>query len=175
MIWEDGEQRGIYSVSQALEIAYDSELDLVEIAPGADPIVCKAMNYGKFRYESQKKARQSKRNSKQLDVKEMKFRCGIGDGDYETKKKHVMRFLDKGNKVKITIMFRGREMSHPEIGLKILDKLSSELSGIARVSQKPVMEGRNMTMIIDPDAKAVGKASRASVGGDAGMAVDSNE
>lgn len=150
LIWEDGTQRGVYSVTQAMELAHDAGLDLVEMSSTSAPIVCKAMNYGKYKYDSQKKQKQSRKNNKQKAMKEMKFRCGIGDGDYETKKKHVLRFLDDGSKVKITIMFRGREMSHPEKGLEILDKLAEELSGLADIVQKPLMEGRNMTMVVSP-------------------------
>lgn len=150
LIDEDGEQLGIFGVGAALERAEEAGLDLVEISPNADPPVCRIMDYGKFKYERQKKEKENRKNSKVNAVKEMKFRCRIGDGDYETKKKHIIRFLESGSKVKITIMFRGREMSHPEMGIEILDRLSSDLEDVAVVVSKPSMEGRNMLMTIAP-------------------------
>ena len=150
LIDEDGNQAGIVSVRNALMQAEEIGLDLVEISPNADPIVCRIMDYGKYRYERQKKERANKRNSKSTVLKEMKFRCRIGEGDYNTKKNHVERFLDDGNKVKITIMFRGREMTHPEIGVEILNKLATDLDEKCTVTQPPKLEGRNMTMVIAP-------------------------
>lgn len=150
LIGEDGDQIGIIDVSEALKIAYDSGYDLVEISPNSSPVVCRIMDYGKFKYEKQKKQKENKKNAKKQQTKEMKFRCGIGIGDYNTKKKHISKFLADGNNVKITIMFKGREMSHPEIGVEILDKLVAELEDEACVLQKPSLEGRNMTMVISP-------------------------
>ncbi len=133
---------GLFGVRDALRIAGDQGLDLVEIAPNADPPVCKMLDYKKFKYEQDRKAK--------VEIKEMKFRPKIDVGDYETKKGHVIRFLKKGARVKITIMFRGREMAHPEQGRLVLDRLAADLKDVATVEQKPLMEGRNMHMTIVP-------------------------
>ena len=146
----DGEQLGIYPTSQAQRIAYDEGLDLVEIAPNATPPVCRIMDYGKFKYDQAIKAKQARKNQSKIETKEMKFRPKIDVGDYTTKKKHVLRFLDAGNKVKITIMFRGREMAHPEQGLTILERLADDLKDVAVIESQPKMEGRNMHMLIAP-------------------------
>lgn len=146
----NGEQLGIYPVAQALRIAEDEDLDLVEIAPQADPPVCRIMDYGKFKYDQAIKAKQARKNQSKIETKEMKFRPKIDVGDYTTKKKHVLRFLDAGNKVKITIMFRGREMAHPEQGLTILERLADDLKDVAVIESQPKMEGRNMHMLIAP-------------------------
>lgn len=153
----DGNQMGVYSLSQALSIAEAAGYDLVEIAPEANPPVCRVMNYGKYKYEQAIKAKQAKKNQTKIEVKEMKFRPKIDVGDYETKKKHVLRFLNDGNKVKITIMFRGREMAHPEQGISILERLAEDLSDVAVVESKPQMEGRNMHMTIAPSGKTGSK------------------
>ena len=153
----DGTQMGIYSVSQALRIAEDMSLDLVEIAPNADPPVCRIMDYGKYKYDQAIKAKQARKNQSKIETKEMKFRPKIDTGDYETKKKHVLRFLGEGNKVKITIMFRGREMAHPEQGLNILERLADDLKDVAVVESQPKMEGRNMHMLIAPLPAAMKK------------------
>ena len=149
----DGSQLGVYDTSEAQRIADRAGYDLVEIAPDADPPVCRVMNYGKYKYEQAVKAKQAKKNSTRIEVKEMKFRPKIDVGDYETKKKHVLRFLSAGNKVKITIMFRGREMAHPEQGISILERLAED----AVVESKPILEGRNMHMTIAPTGKATQK------------------
>ena len=146
----DGNQMGVYAVSEALRIADDEGLDLVEIAPNATPPVCRIMDYGKFKYDQAIKAKQARKNQTKIEIKEMKFRPKIDVGDYTTKKKHVLRFLDAGNKVKITIMFRGREMAHPEQGLSILERLADDLSDQAVIENQPKMEGRNMHMLIAP-------------------------
>ena len=156
----DGTQMGIYSVSQALRIAEDQGLDLVEIAPNADPPVCRIMDYGKYKYDQAIKAKQARKNQSKIEIKEMKFRPKIDTGDYETKKKHVLRFLGEGNKVKITIMFRGREMAHPEQGLNILERLADDLKDIAVVESQPKMEGRNMHMLIAPLPAAMKKKDK---------------
>ena len=150
LIGFDGEQMGIYPVVQAQRIADDEGLDLVEIAPMADPPVCRIMAYGKFKYDQAIKAKQARKNQSKIETKEMKFRPKIDVGDYETKKGHVIRFLKKGARVKITIMFRGREMAHPEQGRLVLDRLAADLKDVATVEQKPLMEGRNMHMTIVP-------------------------
>ena len=141
---------GVYLVSQALRVAEQEGLDLVEIAPNAEPPVCRIMDYGKYKYEQAIKAKQARKNQSRIETKEMKFRPKIDVGDYTTKKKHIIRFLEEGSKVKITIMFRGREMAHPEIGLQILERLSEYLKDIAAIEQQPKMEGRNMHMMIAP-------------------------
>ena len=150
LIGFDGAQLGIYTVAQAQRVADDQNLDLVEIAPTAEPPVCRIMDYGKFKYDQAIKAKQARKNQSKIETKEMKFRPKIDVGDYTTKKKHVLRFLDAGNKVKITIMFRGREMAHPEQGLSILERLADDLKDVAVVENQPKMEGRNMHMLIAP-------------------------
>ena len=150
LIGFDGAQLGIYTVAQAQHVADDQNLDLVEIAPNAEPPVCRIMDYGKFKYDQAIKAKQARKNQSKIETKEMKFRPKIDVGDYTTKKKHVLRFLDAGNKVKITIMFRGREMAHPEQGLSILERLADDLKDVAVVENQPKMEGRNMHMLIAP-------------------------
>ena len=146
----EGNQMGVYPVAQAQRIADDAGMDLVEIAPNADPPVCRIMDYGKFKYDQAIKAKQARKNQSKIEIKEMKVRPKIDTGDYTTKKKHIMRFLEAGNKVKITIMFRGREMAHPEQGLSILERLADDLKDIAVIENQPKMEGRNMHMLIAP-------------------------
>ena len=153
----DGNQLGVFMIEEAKRRAQSAGFDLVEIAPDAKPPVCRIMNYGKYKYEQAVKQKQAKKNQTRIEVKEMKFRPKIDVGDYETKKKHVLRFLGDGNKVKITIMFRGREMAHPEQGISILERLADDLSDVAVVESKPVMEGRNMHMTIAPSAKTATK------------------
>ena len=150
LIAYDGTQMGIYPVEQAQRIADDEGYDLVEIAPNAEPPVCKVMDYGKFKYQQAMKAKAARKNQSKVEVKEMKFRPKIDVGDYETKKGHVLRFLKKGARVKITIMFRGREMAHPEQGLNVLERLAEDLKPYATVESKPKMEGRNMLMLLAP-------------------------
>ena len=150
LIGYDGAQMGIYPTSQALRIADDMDMDLVEIAPNAEPPVCRIMDYGKYKYDQAIKAKQARKNQSKIETKEMKFRPKIDVGDYTTKKKHVLRFLEAGNKVKITIMFRGREMAHPELGLTILERLADDLKELAVIENQPKMEGRNMHMLIAP-------------------------
>ncbi len=146
----DGSQLGIFGLEDALRVADEQGLDLVEIAPNGDPVVCRIMDYGKYKYQQEVKAKQARKNQAKIAVKEMKFRPKIDVGDYTTKKNHVIRFLSQGNKVKITIMFRGREMAHPELGLNILEKLADELSDIATIESQPKLEGRNMHMLLAP-------------------------
>ncbi|MCI6274288.1 MAG: translation initiation factor IF-3 [Coriobacteriaceae bacterium] len=150
LIGVDGSQLGLFGVHDALRIAQEQGLDLVEIAPNANPPVCKVLDYSKYKYEQDRKAKAARKNQARVEVKEMKFRPKIDVGDYETKKSHVMRFLKKGAKVKITIMFRGREMAHPEQGRIVLDRLAEDLKPWATVEQQPLMEGRNMHMLIAP-------------------------
>jgi translation initiation factor IF-3 len=148
-------------MSDALRMADDASLDLVEIAPNADPPVCKIMDYGKYKYELEQKAKKARKNQTRVEVKEIKFRPKIDIHDYETKKKHVVRFLEAGAKVKVTIMFRGREMVHAERGLAILERLESEIADLAFVESKPKLEGRNMFMLVAPTKKDIVKAKPA--------------
>lgn len=150
LIGYDGEQMGIVSIHEARRVADNEGLDLVEIAPNAQPPVCRVMDYGKFKYDQAIKAKQARKNQSKIETKEMKFRPKIDVGDYTTKKKHVLRFLEAGSKVKITIMFRGREMAHPEQGLSILERLADDLKDLAVIESQPKMEGRNMHMLIAP-------------------------
>ncbi len=150
LIGVDGSQLGQFGVRDALRIASEQGLDLVEIAPNAEPPVCKVMDYGKYKYEQAIKAKQARKKQAKVEVKEMKFRPKIDTGDYETKKGHVMRFLKKGARVKVTIMFRGREMAHPEQGLNVLERLAADLKPYATVESQPKMEGRNMHMLVAP-------------------------
>lgn len=162
----DGNQMGVYPIEQAQSIADAAGLDLVEIAPNADPPVCRVMDYGKFKYDQAIKAKQARKNQSKIEIKEMKFRPKIDIGDYTTKKKHVLRFLDAGNKVKITIMFRGREMAHPEQGLSILERLADDLKDVAAIENQPKMEGRNMHMLIAPLPQTTKKKADADKKGD---------
>ena len=147
-------------IEDARKLAYDADLDLVEVAPNAKPPVCKIMDYGKFKYEQAQKAREARKNQQQTVVKEQKFRPKIDDHDYETKKSNVIRFLEKGSKVKVTIMFRGREQSRPELGFNLLKRLADDVVADGVIEQNPKQEGRNMHMLVAPikgafDEKAV--------------------
>ena len=166
LIAYDGSQLGIYPIEQAQRIADNEGYDLVEIAPQAQPPVCRIMDYGKFKYDQAIKAKQARKNQSKIETKEMKFRPKIDIGDYTTKKKHVMRFLAAGSKVKITIMFRGREMSHPEQGLSILERLADDLKDVAVIENQPKMEGRNMHMLIAPLPTTVKKNKKDEKGED---------
>lgn len=151
----DGEQVGIKPLPEALAFARRLDLDLVEVADRANPPVCRVMDYGKYKYEAAQKAKESRRKSTNVVVKEMKYRPKIGDGDFDTKTRKVERFLSEGHKVKITIMFRGREVAHPELGKKILDDVAERVSILARVEVFPKLDGpRNMIMVLAPDKKA---------------------
>lgn len=150
LIGVDGSQLGLFGIRDAQRVADEQGLDLVEIAPNAEPPVCRVMDYGKFKYQQAMKAKQARKNQSRVEVKEMKFRPKIDVGDYETKKGHVMRFLKKGARVKITIMFRGREMAHPEQGLNVLERLAADLKPYATVESAPKLEGRNMLMLLAP-------------------------
>ncbi|MGD7787317.1 translation initiation factor IF-3 [Propionibacteriaceae bacterium Y1700] len=148
-----GEQVGIVRTEDALRLARDQGLDLVEVAAQSRPPVCKLMDYGKFKYENAQKARESRRNQTNTIIKEMKLRPKIDDHDYETKKGHVVRFLKAGDKVKITIMFRGREQSRPELGFNLLKRLSDDVSDVGFVESSPKQDGRNMLMVLGPNRK----------------------
>ncbi|MGA4508731.1 translation initiation factor IF-3 [Propionibacteriaceae bacterium G1746] len=148
-----GEQVGIVKIEQALQLAREHDLDLVEVAPQARPPVAKLMDYGKYKYENAQKARDSRRNQTNTVIKEMKLRPKIDDHDYETKKGHVVRFLKAGDKVKITIMFRGREQSRPELGVNLLNKLAEDVAEFGFVESAPKLDGRNMLMVLGPTRK----------------------
>ena len=166
LIGVDGSQLGLFAIRDAQRVADDQGLDLVEIAPQAEPPVCRIMDYGKFKYDQAIKAKQARKNQSKVETKEMKFRPKIDIGDYTTKKKHVLRFLEAGSKVKITIMFRGREMSHPEQGLSILERLADDLKDVAVIENQPKMEGRNMHMLIAPLPTTVKKNKKDEKGED---------
>src|SRR5215210_4870512 len=150
LVGPEGEQVGVVSIGEALRLAQDSELDLVEVAPMARPPVVKLMDYGKFKYESAQKAREARRNQALTVIKEMRLRLKIDPHDYETKKGHVERFLKGGDKVKITVMFRGREQSRPEMGYKLLQRLAGDVADLGVVESNPKQDGRNMVMVIAP-------------------------
>lgn len=158
LIGPGGEQVGIVRIEDALRVAADADLDLVEVAPNARPPVCKIMDYGKYKYEAAQKARESRRNQQQTVVKEQKLRPKIDDHDYETKKGHVVRFLEAGSKVKVTIMFRGREQSRPELGYRLLQRLGADVAEYGFVETAPKQDGRNMTMVLAPHRGAKTRA-----------------
>ncbi|MSY79805.1 MAG: translation initiation factor IF-3 [Actinobacteria bacterium] len=154
LIDPDGQQLGIKSLPEALSIARSMDLDLVEVAPEARPPVCRIMNFTKFKYEAQQRAKESRKKATNIIVKEMKYRPKIGSGDFETKTRKVAQFLTEGHKVKVTIMFRGREMQHPELGRRILDRVAAEVVNVGKVEIMAKQDGRNMTMVLGPDKKA---------------------
>lgn len=148
-----GEQIGIVNIDDALRLAFDADLDLVEVSPDGNPPVCKLMDYGKFKYDAAVKARESRKNQVNTVIKEMKLRPKIDNHDYETKKGHILRFLNQGDKVKITIMFRGREQSRPELGYRLLQRLAADIGEMAVIESSPLQDGRNMTMVLAPVKK----------------------
>ncbi|MFZ4431686.1 MAG: translation initiation factor IF-3 [Microthrixaceae bacterium] len=160
LIGPDGAQLGIVPLPEALSTARSMDLDLVEVAAGASPPVCRIMNFTKFKYEAQQRAKESRKKATNIVVKEMKYRPKIGGGDFDTKTRKVAQFLGEGHKVKVTIMFRGREMQHPELGRRILDRVAEEVVEVGKVEVMPKQDGRNMTMVLGPDKKAQAKAPR---------------
>lgn len=150
LVSEDGEQLGIVTLRAAFDAAEEAGLDLVEIAPMAEPPVCKVMDFGKFRYQEQKKAHEARSKQKQVQVKEVKLRPGTDENDYQIKLRNLKRFLGEGDKAKVTLRFRGREMAHQEIGMRQLERVRTDLEEIAMVEQMPRMEGRQMVMVIAP-------------------------
>ena len=146
----EGENHGVVSIDDALEIADEAGLDLVEVSPQVSPPVCKVLDYGKYKYEQQKKANEARKKQKTFDVKEIKMRPGIDEHDYQVKMRSVRKFLDNGDKVKMTIRFRGREMAHQDLGLKVLTRVREELDEIIKIEQMPKTEGRLMVMVIAP-------------------------
>jgi translation initiation factor IF-3 len=150
LVGEDGKQIGVIKTADALAYAQERDLDLVEVAPDARPPVCRVLDYSKYKYEQAQKLKQARKHQQQITIREIKFRPKIAQNDYDTKKGHVERFLRGKDRVKVTIMFRGREVTHPERGTALLDKLASELAEIAVVEQHPIQDGRNMTMMLGP-------------------------
>lgn len=153
MVGEDGQQLGIVPIRQALTLAEEAGVDLVEIAPMAQPPVCKIMDIGKFKYQEAKRAHEAKLKQKQVQVKEIKFRPGTDENDYQIKLRNVTKFLSEGDKAKITLRFRGREMAHQEIGMRMLERIKADLEQQAMVEQWPKMEGRQLIMVLAPSKK----------------------
>jgi translation initiation factor IF-3 len=150
LVDEDGEMIGVVPLAEGLNRADEAGLDLVEVSPNADPPVCKILDYGKFKYIAQKKANETRKKQKTIDVKEIKMRPNIDNHDYDVKMRAMEKFLDEGDKVKVTLRFRGREMAHQELGRKVLERVRGDLEGPAKVEQMPLMEGRQMIMILSP-------------------------
>ncbi len=150
LIDQQGKNRGIVPVAEALAIASETGLDLVEVAPNMDPPVCKILDYGKFKYQEQKKAAEARKKQKIVEIKEIKFRPMIDDHDYDVKMRSIRRFFEEGDKVKITLRFRGRELAHQELGTKLLERVRGDLSPMAKVEQEPKFEGRQMVMVLAP-------------------------
>lgn len=150
MIGSEGEQLGVLPLEEAQKLALDAELDLVEIVPNADPPVCRVMNYGKYLFELGKKQQQAKKKQKQIQIKEVKFRPTTEEGDYQVKLRNLIRFLNEGDKAKVTLRYRGREFAHQELGVKLLKRVEADLAEIGVVEQFPKMEGRQMVMLIGP-------------------------
>lgn len=146
----EGENHGVISLEDALEIAEEAGLDLVEVSPQVDPPVCKVLDYGKYKYEQQKKANEARKKQKVIEVKEIKMRPGIDEHDYQVKMRSVRKFLENGDKVKMTIRFRGREMAHQDLGMKVLDRVRDDLEEVIKIEQTPKTEGRMMVMVIAP-------------------------
>jgi translation initiation factor IF-3 len=153
LIGVEGEPIGIVKIEDAMRLAEENEIDLVEIAPTAKPPVCRLMDYGKFKYRESKKAHEAKLKQKQIQVKEVKFRPGTDEGDYKIKVRNLIRFLTEGDKTKVTLRFRGREMAHQELGVQLLKRVEADLSQVGQVEQWPKLEGRQMVMIVAPKKK----------------------
>ena len=180
LIGADGEQLGIVETPDALQRAQDADLDLVEVAPNSKPPVTRLLDYSKYKYEQEQKQKAARKHQQQVNVREIKLRPKIADHDYETKKGHVERFLRQHNKVKITIMFRGREQAHPERGRALLQRLYEDLDGLAVIESDPLQEGRNMSMMLAPSKEATkakeaeAAAAEAEAGADADGAADAD-
>jgi len=164
LIGEDGQQIGVIKTEEALSYARDRDLDLVEVAPDARPPVCRVLDYSKYKYEQEQKQKQARKHQQQITVREIKFRPKIAQHDYDTKKGHVERFLRNQDKVKVTIMFRGREVTHPERGEMILSRLADELAELAVIEQRPIQDGRNMTMMLAPAKAAAAESAKQTAG-----------
>jgi len=150
LVDQDGEMVGVVGRNEAIQRAMEAGLDLVEIAPNADPPVCKILDFGKFKYEAQKKKNEARKKQKVIEVKEIKLRPSIDDHDYDVKMRSMTKFIDEGDKVKVTMRFRGRELAHQELGMNVLIRVRDDLEEVAKVEQMPRMEGRQMTMVISP-------------------------
>jgi translation initiation factor IF-3 len=155
LVGADGEMMGVVNLDEALRAAEDVGLDLVEVSPGAEPPVCKILDYGKYKYELQKKANEARKKQKTVDVKEVKIRPGIEKHDYDVKMRNARRFLEGGDKVKVTMRFRGREMAHQNLGMDVLNNMREELAEISKIELFPRLEGRQMIMVLAPEAKKV--------------------
>ncbi|WJH35090.1 translation initiation factor IF-3 [Paenibacillus aurantius] len=152
LIGADSEQHGIVPIREALQMAADANLDLVNVAPTAKPPVCRIMDYGKYRYEMQKKEKEARKNQKIVEIKEVRFSATIDEHDFQTKLRNVLKFLNEGDKVKCSVRFRGREITHASIGQKVLERVAAEAESICNVERRPKLEGRSMIMILSPKA-----------------------
>jgi len=175
LVGEQGEQLGIVTIAEALRMAEEKNVDLVEIAPTAQPPVCKLMDYGKFRYREQKKAHEAKLKQKQIQVKEIKFRPGTDEGDYKIKLGKLIQFLEDGDKAKVTLRFRGREMAHQEFGVRLLERVKADLEAVGLVEQFPKLEGRQMVMVLAPKKKGVPPKAKPKEAKDAKDAKEAKE
>jgi translation initiation factor IF-3 len=155
LVGDDGNQIGVVPIEEALKYAQERDLDLVEVAAEAKPPVCRVLDYSKFKYEQEQKAKQARKHQKTVNVREIKLRPKIADNDYQTKKSHVVRFLNGEDRVKVTIMFRGREQTHPERGVALLMRLAEDIGDLGVIEQRPIQDGRNMTMLLAPARKKV--------------------
>ena len=164
LVGDDGNQIGVVSIEDALKYAQERDLDLVEVAAEAKPPVCRVLDYSKFKYEQEQKAKQARKHQKTVNVREIKLRPKIATNDYETKKNHVVRFLNGDDRVKVTIMFRGREQSHPERGTNLLMRLAEDVDDLGVVEQRPIQDGRNMTMLLGPQRKKVEESPKPESG-----------
>ncbi|NYT64951.1 translation initiation factor IF-3 [Alcaligenaceae bacterium] len=156
LIGIDGEQLGVVKTSEALDLSEQHEVDLVEIAPNAAPPVCRLMDYGKFKYQEQKRQQEARSKQKVIQVKEVKFRPGTDEGDYQVKLRNLRRFIEEGDKAKVTLRFRGREMAHQELGMRVLERVRDDLTELCQVEAMPKLEGRQMVMVLAPRKKAAG-------------------
>jgi len=162
LIGVDGEQLGVIRTAEALQLAEQNDVDLVEIAPNAAPPVCRLMDYGKFKYQEQKRQHEARAKQKVIQVKEVKFRPGTDEGDYQVKLRNLKRFIEDGDKAKVTLRFRGREMTHQEIGMRVLERVRDDLAEIGQVESMPKLEGRQMIMVLAPRKKGGAKTDSAS-------------
>ena len=150
LVDQDGEMVGVIGLRDAIDRAIDVGLDLVEVSPNADPPVCKVLDYGKYKYDAQKRAAEARKKQKTIDIKEIKMRPSIDNHDYDVKMRNIVKFLGEGDKVKVTLRFRGREMAHQDLGMRVLDRVKEQLDELGKVEQFPKMEGRQMTMVLAP-------------------------
>ena len=167
LVGDDGNQIGVVPIDEALKYAQERDLDLVEVAADAKPPVCRVLDYSKFKYEQEQKAKQARKHQKTVNVREIKLRPKIADNDYETKKNHVVRFLTGDDRVKVTIMFRGREQTHPERGCALLMRLAEDVADLGTIEQRPIQDGRNMTMLLSPLPKKQVEEPRAEAAAEA--------